>query len=450
MPPAWHIFLVIVASVLLVVVATVRWKLHPFLSLLCASLCTGMMLGMPFADLARAVGRGFGDMAGTIGIIIALGSLIGVYMEESGAARLIAWKMFRLAGMKTAGFMMSLIGALVGIPVFCDSGFIMLSAPARSMAVISGKPNGVLPLAAATGLYATHVLVPPTPGPLAAAGNLGAADMMGTVIFVGLLMALPAILAGYAWAKLAGRSMVPENQGIDDAEVNIQRLPKLPLLYALTPILLPILLIMAGNAAKILWPATTWSGILQAAGNPIIALGLGFSSCLLIFRKDPGKDHAGWMNKALNQAGPIVLITSAGGSFGAVLKAAPLDKMLGEWFSGGSMHGLTLLPVLYLVAAVLKTAQGSSTAAMIIASSLAAPLLNASGMHAPLQLSLLVSVIGAGAMTVSHTNDSYFWVVSRFGGLSTAQTLRGLTLSSFFMGLAVLLTAIVVWTIAFG
>lgn len=450
MPPALHIFLVIGGSVLLVVVATVRWKLHPFLSLLCASLCTGLLLGMPFADLARTIGRGFGDMAGTIGIIIALGSLIGVFMEESGAARLIAWKMFSLAGMKPAGFVMSLIGALVGIPVFCDSGFIMLSAPARSMAVISGKPNGVLPLATATGLYATHVLVPPTPGPLAAAGNLGAADMMGTVILVGLLMCIPAMLAGYAWVKLAGRSMVPENPGSDAPDTEIRQLQGLPLIYAMAPILLPVLLIMAGNAAKILWPADTWSSILQAAGNPIIALGLGFLSCLVVFRNNPGKNNAEWMNKALNQAGPIVLITSAGGSFGAVLKAAPIDKIMGQWFSGGTLHGLTLLPVLYLVAALLKTAQGSSTAAMIIASSLAAPLLNASGMHSPLQLSLLVSVIGAGAMTVSHTNDSYFWVVSRFGGLSAAQTLRGLTVSSFFMGLAVLMAAIIAWTIAFG
>lgn len=448
MPQAIQVLLAVVVPVLLVIVATVRWKLHPFLSLLAASAGTGMLLGMPVSGIIQALGKGFGDMAASIGIIIALGSMIGVYLEESGAAQAIASTLHRAGGQGRSGIVMSVIGALVGIPVFCDSGFIMLSAPARSMSSISGKPNAVLPLTAATGLYATHVLVPPTPGPLAAAGNLGAAGMLGTVILVGLLMSIPAMLAGYFWSIRAGRSMPTEAAEGIPTEPVISSVPKPPLLHALTPILLPVLLIMAGNAAKVLAPGQGWSHALQAAGNPLVALSLGFASCLVLFRSRPGADHAAWMNRAISQAGPIVLITCAGGSFGAILKTAPIDQLIGAMISGGTASGLALLPVLYFVAAGLKISQGSSTAAMIIASSLAAPLLPGLGIASSLQLSLLVSVIGAGAMTVSHTNDSYFWVVSRFGGLSVPQTLRGLTVATGWMGIAVLATALAFWMIA--
>jgi GntP family gluconate:H+ symporter len=450
MPATLTILLAVVASVALVVMATVQWKVHPFLSLLAASILAGLMLGIPLADIIAMMGKGFGEMAAGIGIIIALGSMIGIYLEESGAAYVLATSLKRASGNAGGGLAMSLVGALVGIPVFADSGFIMLSAPARKMTSLMVKPNGVLPLATATGLYATHVLVPPTPGPLAAAANLGAAGSLGMVIMVGLLMAIPAILAGYAWSLKAGRKMMPGDGQTEPVSTEDGPVKKPGITSALVPILLPVLLIMAGNAAKIIIPETTVGRWLQLAGTPMVALGLGLVSCVWLYGRSSHVNHAGWMEKAINQAGPIVLITCAGGSFGAILKSIPVDQLIGVFSMAGKSGGMALLLAIFLTAAILKIAQGSSTASMIITSSMFAPLLPGLGIVSPLQLSILVSIIGAGAMTVSHTNDSYFWVISRFGGLSVKQTIRGFTIATGWMGLSVLLTAMLLWLVLNG
>jgi GntP family gluconate:H+ symporter len=216
------------------------------------------------------------------------------------------------------------------------------------------------------------------------------------------------------------------------------------------PIVLPVLLIMCGNAAKILIPGTFAGKVLEAVGTPMAALGIGLASCIWLFGRKRRVNHAAWMEKAVNQAGPIVLITCAGGSFGAILKTIPVDQLTGAFSAAGKTGGLALLLAIYMTAALLKIAQGSSTASMIISSSMFAPLLPGLGIVSPLQLSIIVSVIGAGAMTVSHTNDSYFWVVSRFGGLSVKQTLRGLTIATGWMGLSVLITAMLLWLVLNG
>ncbi|MCU0380651.1 MAG: GntP family permease [Chitinophagaceae bacterium] len=445
MPATLTILLAVAASVALVVIATVRWKVHPFLSLLAASILAGLMLGIPMADIIAMMGKGFGEMAAGIGIIIALGSMIGIYLEESGAAYVLAASLKRASGNAGGGLAMSLVGALVGIPVFADSGFIMLSAPARKMTSLLEKPNAVLPLATATGLYATHVLVPPTPGPLAAAANLGAASSLGMVIMVGMLMAIPAMLAGYAWSLKAGRKMIPGDGQMQPVSTEDGPVVKPGIRSALVPILLPVLLIMAGNAAKIFIPETTVGRLLQVAGTPMVALGLGLASCVWLYGRSSHVNHAAWMEKAVNQAGPIVLITCAGGSFGAVLKSIPVEQLLGGFSMAGKSGGMVLLLSAYAIAALLKIAQGSSTASMIITSSMLAPLLTGAGIGSPLQLSIMVAAVGAGAMTVSHTNDSYFWVVNRFGGLGVRQTLKGLTVATGFMGLAVLITALLAW-----
>ena len=439
MPELLRIPAIVITSVLFVLFTTVRLKWNPFLSLLAAALLAGLLQGKPAQEVIAVMSKGFGSMAEGIGIIVALGAMIGVSLEESGAAGALARKMLRVSGRKHGGLAIALIAAMVGIPVFADSGFIMLSAPARHMALLQSPSNAVMPLATATGLYATHVLVPPTPGPLAAAANLGLSEALGTVMLVGLATALPALAAGYWWVRRTGIRIPLADPGAPEV---MQDTPIPGSLASLTPILLPVLLIMGGNLARTLLPPGQVQSLLQAAGQPVIALAVGLAACLRL----PGAGHSGfmgWVGKAIGQAGPIVLITAAGGSFGAVLKMLPVEHLMGAGRAEGA--GWWLLPIGFAIAAILKTAQGSSTAAMIIASSLVAPLMVPYGIGAGLAPAFLVSSIGGGAMMVSHGNDSYFWVVSRFGGLTIKDTLHAFSLATVWMGLATLAVSCIGW-----
>jgi len=438
------LLIIIAASIVLVVIASSRFRVHPFLSLMFAALLAGLTAGLPSDQIIPIMTKGFGDMAGAIGMIIIFGTLIGVLLEDSGAAQSIALVFLRRLGHKHITFSMSLIGALVGIPVFCDSGFIMLQAPGKNLARQSGKNPASIAIATATGLYATHVLVPPTPGPLAAAGNLGAEQYLGMVILVGLITSIPAIFAGYVWAKkMSKETILDQELSAMPADYNIKELPAF--WKSVLPILLPILLIILGTFVKM----AGWNGlsqdILVFITHPVSALGIGIISAMILLLKNEKIKSSQWMEKAIMQAGPIVLITSAGGAFGAVLKNLPINAFFNQALLGQQEKGIWLLPVIFSLAAIIKTSQGSSTASLIIVSSLLAPLLPAMHIAGALPLSIIVSAIGAGAMVVSHTNDSYFWVISRFGGLSLQQTLKGFTIASLWMGISSFLLTIILW-----
>jgi gluconate:H+ symporter, GntP family len=442
MPEQLRIPAIVITSVLFVLVTTVRLKWHPFISLLAAAMLAGLLQGKPAPEIVAQMASGFGSMAEGIGIIVAFGAMIGVSLEESGAAGALARKILQVAGLRNSGLVMALIAALVGIPVFADSGFIMLSAPARHMALLQSPSHAVMPLATAAGLYSTHVLVPPTPGPLAAAANLGLADELGTVMLVGLVTALPALAAGYWWVHRTGRR-IPLTVAASDEADTAGDTAQPGTWVSLTPILLPVLLIMGGNLARTVIPPGQVQSMLQTVGQPVVALAIGMAACLLL----PGARPSGlmaWIGKGISQAGPIVLITAAGGSFGAILKTLPVEQLLGKpTLEAGS--GWVLLPIGFSLAAILKTAQGSSTAAMIIASSLVAPLMIPYGIGEGLAPAFLVTAIGGGAMMVSHGNDSYFWVVSRFGGLSMKDTLYGFSLATVWMGLVTLVASCIGW-----
>jgi GntP family gluconate:H+ symporter len=166
----------------------------------------------------------------------------------------------------------------------------------------------------------------------------------------------------------------------------------------------------------------------------------------IIFLADHKKSPMSkWMEKAIIQAGPILLITAAGGAFGAVLKSLPINEFFNQALGGQTLKGVWFLPIVFCISAIIKTSQGSSTAALIIVSSLLSPMLAVLNIDGAVPLALLVSAIGSGAMVVSHTNDSYFWVVSKFGGMDLQQTLRGLTVATLLMGLSVLAMTILMW-----
>lgn len=428
---------ILAASVLFIVAATAKFKLHPFLALLAAAFLVGFLVRMPLADLVTTINTGFGNMMRQIGLVIVTGTIIGVFLEKSGAALRMAETVLRVVGEKRPQIAMSLIGAIVSVPVFCDSGYVILSSLNKAIARRARVPLASMAVALAMGLYSTHTLIPPTPGPIAAAGNIGAADYLGLVILIGLLVSVPAIAAGYFWAtRIAARIVIAgENDDVSPEETE-ERFKALPSTWkAFAPIAVPVLLIGQGSVIAALKYQGFGASLGLFLGAPVVALFVGLLFALLLApRLDMSLLNA-WTTEGIRHAAPILLITGAGGAFGAVLSATPLAEFIKGIAGGGLFGGPFVLLVPFIVAACLKTAQGSTTAALVVTSALVAPFLPDLGVTSPLQLALMVMAIGSGAMVVSHANDSYFWVVTQFSGLAVKDAYKAMTPATLVQGL---------------
>ena len=434
------LLLCILASILLIVVLTSRYKFHPFLALVIACFFLGICSGMSFPVLLRSMQEGFGGLMASIGLIVIFGSVIGVFLEKSGGALQIARYIIQLSGKKRTLSAISVIGAVVSVPVFCDSGFILLSGLSDKLSRLSGRHKASLSLALATGLYTTHTLIPPTPGPIAAAGNLNASQHLGMVILLGIIISIPVLLTVQWLSGKLGKQVELVSEENDTSENVNESVPSV--FKSLLPLVLPILLIAAGTLAPFLGYEKPWLSFLSA---PVTAIFLGALVAMLVLKPKVTEEYTQWFTQAIKVAGPILIITAAGGAFGGVLKATPLAQYVSQWIGNGTASGLTILLIVFMMAAVLKTAQGSSTSAMVITSSLLAPLVPVLGWHTPLEFALAVMAIGGGAMMVSHYNDSYFWVVSQFSGMSSRDTYRTFSLLTVVQGLTVLLCTLLIW-----
>lgn len=445
------LFVIILIGVLFVIFATAKLHLHPFLALIISSFFVGIASGMPLLTVADTVNNGFGSLMTSIGIVIVAGTMIGTILERSGAAYRMAEVVLRIVGKKHPQLAMSIIGYIVSIPVFCDSGFIILSSLQKSLAKRAKVTIASMGVALATGLYATHVLVPPTPGPIAAAGNIGASDYLGTVIVIGLLVAIPATLVGYIWAtKVASKIRVAadDEEALDYEEI-IKSYGKMPSTFkAFLPIILPILLIGIGSIASLVGdPEASINVFLQFLGKPIVALLLGVFASFLLLPEMNETTLPGWIGDSLKDAAPILLITGAGGSFGTIIKETGVGDMLQQMDLGSLAQGSLFLLVPFLIAAALKTAQGSSTTALVITSTLVAPMLATAGIDGAIPLALVVMAIGAGAMTVSHVNDSFFWVVTQYSGMEVTQAYKAQTVATLLQGIVTIVVSMILWLI---
>ncbi len=438
--------LVIVSLVALIIFCSLRLKWHPVFSLLTAALLGGLALGLNPEELSKTIAAGFGSTLGSIGLVIALGTVIGHYLEQTGGTRYIADKLLQWTGPARAPWALNIAGFVISIPVFCDSGFIVLSPLTKSLAQRSNWSRLVLSIALATGLYAAHVFVPPTPGPLAAAALLDA--NLGLLLGWGLLVGLIAATTGYLWARfgLSSQKAKEDPQEMKNEELIQSSRPTGGAGHFL-PVLIPVLLIGLGSVAN--WPGSALESagmftlVLQFLGSPVIALGVGLLFSFLLAKRFAVKEQQSWILKAFEQAGVILLVTGTGGAFGAVLKTVDLASMLP--LSGDSAWGALL--VFFALSALLKSAQGSSTVAILTVSSIAAPLLGEVGLANPLGRVCAVLAIGAGAMTVSHVNDSYFWVVNQFTGLTVKQSLRSLTLATGLQGVVSIASVIALYLV---
>ncbi|NLN92531.1 MAG: GntP family permease [Candidatus Hydrogenedens sp.] len=440
---------VVLVAIVFIVVATARFKVHPFLALIAAAYLTGFLVGMPLSELVDTINTGFGNMMRHIGLVIVAGTLIGVILEKSGGAICMAEKILALLGGRRPQLAMSLIGGLVSIPVFCDSGYVILSSLNQAIARRGRVPLASMSVALATGLYATHTLVPPTPGPIAAAGNLGVSDYLGLVILVGLVVSLPAILVGYLWAIFVAARFPIEGEEVEEDETELSlETRSLPAAWkSFAPLVIPVFLIGLSSIVKISGFEGRFASLCIFLGTPITALFIAFLfSLLLLPRRDAALLNE-WVKEGIYHGAPILLITGAGGAFGAVLSATPISELVQGIAEGGLFDGALVLVLPFLIAAGLKSAQGSSTASLVMTSALVAPFLPTLGITSPLQLTLMVMAVGAGSMTVSHANDSYFWVVTQFSGMSVNTAYKTLTLSTLIQGITTFIMTFLLYAV---
>ncbi len=422
----------LVVGILLIIILTAKYKVHAFFALLLACFITGFGVQMPVGDIITATKDGFGSIMKSLGLIIVLGTTLGVILHSTGSTAVMAGWILTKTGKRHAALAMGITGFVVGLPIFCDSGFIVLSGLNRSMAKRTGISTVIMSLALATGLYSVHCLIPPHPGAAAAASALGVD--YGKLILIGVVVALPVMLVAYFWVKYAGGKIndVPVDDEVEELPVGASP----SILPSFLPVIVPILLIAIKSFFTI---DRIGDGMLltvfSALGDPVIALSIGV---LLAFMA--GKNHtrlktARLLQEAAEKAGGILVIIGAGGAFGAVLAATKI----GEHFSQSVHLGSFGLLFPFLLTFLLKTAQGSSTVAIITASSIIKPLLLALGLGTETGRLLCVLSMGAGSMVISHANDAYFWVITKFSGLEMRTVLRVYSTATVLMGLTALL-----------
>jgi GntP family gluconate:H+ symporter len=436
---------VLLLAIIFIVLATSKFKLHPFLSLTLAAYGLAFAAGMPSDKIAGVITGGFGGTLTSIGIVILAGCIIGTILEKSGAAIKMAEVIIKLVGEKRPTLAMSIIGYIVSIPVFCDSGFVILSSLNKTLAKKTKTSLVAMSVALSTGLYATHTLVPPTPGPIAAAANLKLDNLL-LVIIIGMLVAIPGALIGNVFANKYASKFAPVDEAASDKityEEELKRYGKLPSGWkAFNPIVVPIILMALGSIAK--FPGNPFgTGFFQKlcvfVGTPVNALLIGVFFAFLLVPKLNEETLSGWISIALKDAAIILVVTAAGGALGAVIKEIKVGDYLGQ-----NLQTLNLgIFVPFIIAAALKTAQGSSTVSLVTTSALMLPLLPSFGFTSDIAKVLVVMAIGAGAMTVSHANDSYFWVVSQFGGMDVKTAYKTQTVATLLQGLATILTVFI-------
>jgi len=426
-----YVLICLLAGIAVIVVLTSVFKIHPFFALLLAGCLVGLCIGLPMTAVITFMKDGFGKILASLGLIIVLGTTLGILLEHTGSTQVMASFILKKAGERYAATAMSLTGFIVGLPIFCDSGFIVLSGLNKSLARRTGISIIIMSVCLATGLYSVHCLIPPHPGAAAAAGIIGVD--YGKLILTGIIVAVPASIAGYLWAKYAGKKFtVIFNEEETPVLTDNENKQYPPVLKSFLPVIVPILLIaiksFVTNDKHLSIRLLT---IFNWSGDPVIALSAGI---LLAFNCKRGwtkNTVSTLLQDGAEKAGGILVIIGAGGAFGAVLAATNI----GQHFSRSlPLESLGIL-FPFLLTFILKTAQGSSTVAIITAASVILPLLPALGLASEHGRLLCVLSMGAGSMMISHANDAFFWVIAKFSGLEMKAMLGVYSAATIIMGL---------------
>ena len=419
-------------------------KIHPFLILLSASIFLAFGIGIPSEEIGKLIGRGFGRTFESIGLLIIYGTIIGVILEKSNATKSIANKIIKSVSNLPIPFVVSFIGYIVSIPVFCDSAFVILNSLNKSLSEKTKTPLVSLTVALSTGLYAPHVLIPPTPGPLAAAANLELKNLFLLIVIGGIISFL-LIIIGAIYANSLSKSKNTNNlkhrEFKNELDIDID-LPGFKL--SIAPIVIPIVLMGIGTifSSYIEYP------LIDFITQPSSALMIGMIFSFFLLKNKNFKKLDEFIKQGIINAAPILILTGMGGTLGIIIQQLPIDSYL-EKTSINPQFGI-ILP--FLISAALKTTQGSSTVAIITTSSIFFPLLPILGMDNELGKVWVIVSLGVGSMTVSHANDSYFWIVSQMGGLDIKTAYKTHTFATFIQGISGLIIILLMynfWKIIF-
>src|ERR1044072_4595294 len=425
-----QVLIALLAGITAIILLTAKYRVHAFFALFLACFITGLCAQLSIAAIITAIKEGFGNIMRSLGFIIVLGTTLGVLLEHTGSTRVMAASILKVVGERYAAIAMSITGFIVGLPIFCDSGYIVLSGLNQSLARRTGISKVIMSVSLATGLYSVHCLIPPHPGATAAAGVIGAD--FGKLILMGIRVARPAAIAGNCWAHYAGKKIpiTAEEQTHTVAEG-----PTPAVWVAFMPVIVPIILIAIGAFTNIETAAGSSMRIFHIVGDPIVALSIGVLLAFAGSRQWNRKTTSALLTESAEKAGGILVIIGAGGAFGAVLAATKIGQHVSAAVPLASFG--ILFP--FLLAALLKTAQGSSTVAIITAASIIQPLLPALGLDSSMGRFLCILALGGGSMTISHANDAYFWVISKFSGLEMQTMLKVYSIATLWMGLVNLL-----------
>ena len=435
--PVASIFIVL----LLIILGISKFKLHPSLVLFLAALILGFLLQIPIEQNVFIIFKGLFGIVKNLGLLIIFGIIIGVLLEKSGGTHSLARGILKYLKRIPLPYAISLIGYLVSIPVFCDAAFVILSNLNKTLSKQGEIPITGLTVALSTGLFAPHVLVPPTPGPLAAAYNLKLDNLFLLVVF-GSFFAFILVLIGATYANFLIKKKGVNSNDIIFAKHETRNTPSFG--QAILPIIVPIFLLSFGPISNFTSNNQVIIEIANMISNPIFALGIGMIFSFHLIKKNRKKTIVYSFKESFKKAAPILLITGMGGGLGKVIQTIPFQ----DYFTNLSFNNSFGLLIPFLIAAFLKTAQGSSTVAIITSSSICLPLLPLIGLETELGKVWIIMAIGVGSMTVSHLNDSYFWIVSQMSMIDTKTALKTHTVGTFIQGLigfAILFISYTVW-----
>lgn len=410
-------------GLIVLILLILKSRIHVFVALIIAAVIIGLIGGLDSNSTVQAISDGFGGTLGNIGIIIGFGIMMGQIFEISGAAERMAKTFLKIFGKGKEEIALALTGFLVSIPIFCDSGFVILTPLAKAISRKTKKSIISLSIALAGGLVITHSLIPPTPGPLGVAGTFGVD--VGNFILLGIVIALPMAIATMLYGKYLGKKIyqLPNEDG-DDWERPAYQAPiygleseeddkKLPSAFlAFLPIILPIILILFNTVLTALDLTTGVYGVLIFLGKPIIAVGIGLIIAIYTLAgKMSRKDVINELEESIKAAGVIILVTGGGGALGQVLKVAGVGEYIANGIAATNIP-VILLP--FIIATLVRFVQGSGTVAMITAAGITAPIVEAAGGN------MLLGAFAAciGSLFFSYFNDSLYWVVNRLSGVT--------------------------------
>jgi GntP family gluconate:H+ symporter len=429
------------AGIGLLLLLIIRFQVHAFIAMMLVSILVALATGMPVADIVPTLIQGMGGTLGSVAILVALGAMLGRTIEVSGGAGSLARRFTQLLGPKRVPAALTAAALVLSIPVFFDVGFIILVPIVYGFCKAAGVDPVKFGLPVAGIMLATHVVVPPHPGIVGGAAVLQADIGWITVIGLGCCVALAPLaqLLG-GWLNRRRYAMLPataESYAAFDAGADAAGRGRAPGVGAvLTLIVVPLLLIMAGTTGATLLPkGDALRNALSFIGAPVFALMVAIGLAFVLIARQQGwsrQQTNDVMESALPPASTVILVTGAGGVFAKVLTVSGIGAALSGAITAA---GLPLLLAGFVISLALRAAQGSATVAILTTAGLLVGAVQG-GAYTPVQVALLAVAIGFGGLGLSHVNDSGFWIVTRYLGLSVADGLRSWTVLTTLLGLA--------------